>query len=462
MIIAGDEKGTLHVYSENMEHITSHFLHHQSIYALDSCKDYIATISSDGQGILSDFKEFDPISLIGDNSEGLKSVDICPFDTSKLLTSGKEGTIALFDIRVKPAKSFGVDHFYAIKDFRNGPAGPKAIKYCVGKCAWLTEYHFASFGLSDNSLKLFDIRNSKSYCAQNTLNGSIKDMVKTDGSLCALNDAGNILELNNWDLNVCNIYKTALKVNQYSSLAYQSCTSTLAIGACSGRINYLSFSPITPNKLKNRRIIKDYKMSQDTYSDPILYMTEVSHSEINAIKFLNTPFSVISGDDKGILRTWETESPGNDIDTAVLVPGLCLSELQRLRVNPLYDSKLKKYARETIHVSMDPKQFKDCEQQTLKSEYKRIDVQPTKSANLLTPMKKKRKTMDSFKAPLVPVGMLTTLDKVKSPTNRPQVQSILSPFRDGMVIDENIAPQRKPRKSKINMNSLFNYGFKQE
>eukprot|EP00835_Amoeboradix_gromovi_P005191 NODE_465_length_8145_cov_0.434999.p2 type:complete len:483 gc:universal NODE_465_length_8145_cov_0.434999:2231-783(-) len=453
IILAGDEKGTLHVYSEKLRHITSHFLHHQCIHSLDSCKDYIATISSDGQGILSDFKGFDPISLIGDTTQGLKSVDICPFNTSKLLTSGKEGRISLFDIRVKPSISFGVDHFYTIKDFKNGPCG--SIKYCVGRCIWITENHFVSFGITDNTLKLFDIRNNKTYTAENTLERKISDVCKSHDSLSVLSE-GNIISLNNWDLNVNSIYKTGLRVSQYSKISWQDSTSVLAISNCAGSVGYLCFNQISDEYLSKRRTFNNTSSKPSMYSNPTFFQTKSSTCEINSIQFLGTPYAVVTGDDVGNLRIWETEYPGNDIQTAVLPVGLSQSELDGMKISKFYDSESHKYQKDTIHVFEDPNAYADPEEVVLRSNYVPEKSAAPKASNLLTPVKKKRKTLDPIE-----LGILADENDLKIVKEKRIVQSRLN--YSTSEVNENHAPQGRRRGRKrstgIKMDSLLNYGF---
>ncbi len=444
LIFVGDEKGTLHVYSERLKHLTSFFLHHQSIYSLDSCQDYLATISSDGQGILSDLCQFDPIALIGDNSHGLKSVDICPFNTNILTTSGKEGLISLLDKRILPSISFGVDHYYAVKLFRNGKES--SIKNCVGKCIWITENHFISFGLSDNKMKLWDLRTNKHHLAENDLGIAIHDICKMDGSITALNSNGIVTEMNPWDLSICNQWETGLKTSQFSRVSYQDSSKLLGIGSKSGNVGYLSFQDKLNSNYRQERMLGSFS----NLPNPIFYTFEGLECEINAFKALKTPYSFVSGDDAGNIRLWETESPGNDIHTAILQPDLTKQQLEIKKVSKFYDASKREHCTDTIHFSQSSNSYKGCLGTILHSTIEKQKLEPTKSATFLTPMKKKRRTLDRDDI------QATMIDK-------PKVKGLQTRLSFGNSLNiENVAPKKKKqRKQKIKMDSLLKFGFSQ-
>ena len=53
LIVAGSEKGTLQVFQEDLTYKTAFYLHHQGIQGISLAKDYLMTVSVDGQAILS-------------------------------------------------------------------------------------------------------------------------------------------------------------------------------------------------------------------------------------------------------------------------------------------------------------------------------------------------------------------------------------------------------------------------
>eukprot|EP00834_Sanchytrium_tribonematis_P006595 NODE_500_length_6721_cov_0.845492.p2 type:complete len:504 gc:universal NODE_500_length_6721_cov_0.845492:3568-5079(+) len=468
LILMGDEKGTMHVYKDDLEHITSHLLHHQSIYSIDCSEQYFVTVSSDGQAIMSNYENYDPIGLLGDSSQCLKSVNISPWDSNRILICGKEGKISLYDIRVNPSISFGVDHFKPIKTLQNGNVS--GIKYCVGKGLWQTDNHISSYGVSDKTVKLWDLRNSKGCVAENILESQVLDICKAESSIITLTEKGVILDLNNWDLSIADRWQTNLSTSQYSRLAYQESTSTLAIGTTPGELAYLCFSPISYKNIFKRSLMLDYKMGTDTIrSDyrkaPLLFKTESGFKEINAVEFMDSPYTVLTGDDLGNVRIWETERPGNDISTASLPIGADVGQIESKGIGTRFCDQIpaKKYAIESVHAFRDIDQNRFEDPLFIRSDFKKLSVAPTKAATLLTPMKKRRRTMDKelFDDKFIDDPNLSNLNTIENAS--PLYQSTINFWQSSNnIANENTEPsnlKRRRKKSKIKIAPLIVHDF---
>jgi len=191
-LLVGDETGFLHVLKEpkafsgarfdpqnpsSMTQRVSFFqCANRSVFDMGTCADnksrvYVA--SSDGIVYHADIEQGGGTMLdkhqLSENSSGLKCVKERPAAPGQILTSSRDGSISFIDVRIDNRKVHQSANFTMPSMHRPNIQEPPRKKrrrsilrsgLCetVSAVAWLSDIHFASSGVSDGKLKIWDMR----------------------------------------------------------------------------------------------------------------------------------------------------------------------------------------------------------------------------------------------------------------------------------------------------------------